>query len=365
LLIRNLRVKYWRNLRDEQLEPGERVTVLFGRNGQGKSNLLEAAYYALTFRSFRTSSVVDVVMWGQEAAEIQMGLIVRGISRELGVRLGGAKKVTTLDGKNVRRDADSLDGVGVVVFGPEDLRLPKGGAAERRRALDRAVFSVHRCYYREALAYERALKGRNGLLRSGRASGALLESYDETLAVTGARIVIRRRALVAELAPRVARVFEEIHGEIAAEIRYRSKAEIEAAKDEHELRGAIRNGLEESRSLDQRRGFTGFGPQTDDLAMLLGGRLAKEHGSQGQIRSLVLAFKLAELTTVAEQNREMPVLLLDDVASELDEKRRARLFDSLSTMACQTLLTVTEPTLLPRLPGRTDWHVGEGHLTRG
>jgi DNA replication and repair protein RecF len=183
--------------------------------------------------------------------------------------------------------------------------------------------------------------------------------------MTGARIVARRRELVASLAPRFAQAFQEIHGQLPASIRYRSHAVIEAAAAEEEIREALARGLATQRELDERRGFTGFGPHTDDLEILLGERAAREHGSQGQIRSLVLAFKFAELRHVEAGNGETPVLLLDDVASELDEERRARLFETLSAAACQTLLTVTEKALLPDLPGRVDWQVSAGHIEPG
>ena len=362
MLIRNVRVRAWRNLADEELPLGERVTVLFGRNGQGKSNLLEAVYYAITFRSFRTSSAADLVMWGSEVADIEAGITLRGLERTLRVRLGPGKRSTSLDGKAVRRDSDALDGAGVVIFGPDDLRLPKAPAAERRKAIDRAVFAVHRGYFREALAFERALKARNGVLRRAGFTVDLLESYDETLAAAGARIVLRRRELVHALAPRFALAFGEIHGEAPASIRYRSHASVEAAATEVEIAKALRQGIEAQRGLDERRGFTGFGPHTDDLEILLGGRLARDHGSQGQIRSLMLAFKFAELGHVEERNREWPVLLLDDVASELDQERRSRLFQTISATACQTLLTVTERGQLPDLPGRADWQVCSGRV---
>jgi DNA replication and repair protein RecF len=338
------------------------VTVLFGQNGQGKSNLLEAAYYAITFRSFRTNGMADLVGWGREKSEIEAAITLRGLERTLRVEIAVGKKRTTLDGKAVRRDSESLEGAGVVIFGPDDLRLPKAAAAERRRALDRAVFAVHRTYFREAIDFDRALKGRNSLLRRGEFSRDLLESYDETLARAGARMVMRRRDLVRELAPTVASVFAEIHGNLPARIGYRSDARVEAAEGEENVMKALRAGLEEERSNDQRRGFTGFGPQTDDLEMLLGDRLAREHGSQGQIRSLVLALKIGELRHAEARNGETPVLLLDDVASELDQERRTRLFETISAMACQTLITVTEREHLPVLPERTDWRVSGGHI---
>lgn len=362
MLVRKLRVRGWRNLAEEALPLGEQVTVLFGRNGQGKSNLVEAIYYTIAFRSFRTSSSADLVMWGREEARLEEEITLWGLARELRVTVAVGKRSASLDGKAVRRDADALEGASVVLFGPDDLRLLKAPAADRRRALDRVVFAVQRTYYREALAFERALKARNNLLRKGEFSTALLESYDETLARTGARIVVRRRMLAAGLAPRFAAAFAEIHGEPAAALRYRSADGIETAASEAEVVEAIRRGLGEERPVDMRRGFTGFGPQTDDLEVTLGGRPAKEHGSQGQLRSLVLALKFAELRHVEQSNDETPVLLLDDVASELDQERRGRLFETISAMACQTVLTVTERGLLPGLPGRVDFEVAEGRL---
>jgi DNA replication and repair protein RecF len=324
--------------------------------------VLEAAYYAITFRSFRTTSSADLIAWGAEGAEVEATVVLRGLERTLRVRLAPGKKTATLDGKTVRRDAEALEGAGVVIFGPDDLRLPKGPAADRRRTLDRAIFAVHRTYYREALEFERALKGRNGLLRRGELRRDLLESYDEALARTGARIVVRRRTLVRAMAAGFSRSFAEIHGGVEATIRYRSEARVEAAETSADIEAALHAGLGARHETDQRRGFTGFGPHTDDLEILLGGRLARDHGSQGQLRSLVLAFKFAELAYVEAGNGEMPVLLLDDLASELDEERRARLFAALAGTACQTLLTVTERRLLPDLPGRVDWQVREGHL---
>jgi DNA replication and repair protein RecF len=364
LLVRDLHVRGWRNLEDERLPLEERVTVLFGRNGQGKTNLVEAIYYAVMFRSFRTNGTADLIKWGSQETAIQLKITLRGLDRTLAVRLAEGKKTTTLDGKAVRRDSSSLEGAGVVVFGPEDLRLPKAAGSDRRRALDRAVFAVHRTYFREAATYEKALRARNSLLRQGKLMEELLESYDETLAQAGARIVLRRRELTAALRPRFATAFAEIHGEVEARIRYRSHAQVEEARTEKEVVEAIRKGLEGQRKLDERRGFTGFGPHTDDLEMMLGERPAREHGSQGQLRSLMLALKFAELGYVHEGNAEAPLLLLDDVASELDERRRRSLFETISSTACQTLLTVTERELLPRLPGHVDWEVQQGHVER-
>lgn len=362
MLLQKLGVRDWRNFVAASVELVSRVSVFFGQNGQGKSNLLEAVYVLLGFRSFRTSSTGDLIRWGSSSAHIEGRIVLRGLERKLAVELAQGKRRTAMDGKTVRRDSSGLEGAGVVVFSPGDLQLPTGPGSDRRRALDRAVFAVHRAYYQEAVDFERALRARNSLLRRGLVDPDLLESYDETLCRLGARVVARRRAAVQGLRPEFEKVFAEIHGSMAASIRYRSDGAVEEAGSEGEIAEAIRAGLVAGRARDMRRGFTGFGPQTDDLEMTLGEHPAKEHGSQGQLRSLVLSLKLAELSHASTHNGEAPLLLLDDVASELDEERRSRLFGTIASMACQTLITVTEREHLPDLPGRTDWRVSAGQV---
>ncbi|HEY0706006.1 MAG TPA: hypothetical protein VGG33_04380, partial [Polyangia bacterium] len=146
------------------------------------------------------------------------------------------------------------------------------------------------------------------------------------------------------------------------DVAYRSDPSVEAAHDEAAVRSALRLGLEKTVTADLRRGFTGFGPQTDDLELRLEGRLAREHASQGQTRSLVIALKLAELFNLTEALGEPPLLLLDDVASELDELRRGRLFETILATPAQTFISVTDRDLIPPLPGRVDFQVKAGEI---
>lgn len=360
--LRELRVRGWRNLASAILRPGEAATVLFGQNGQGKTNVLEAAYTALCFRSFRTNSISELVAWEGSGATVEADITARGIDRTMKLTVEEGRKQTQLDGKTVRRDSSALAGVGAVFFGPEDLRLPKAAAAERRRFVDRAVFGSVRTYFREAQAFEKTLKSRNVLLRNGATDAPLLASYDERLAEAGARIVMRRRCLVTALRPILVSTFEHIHGDIPVDIRYRSDPLVESAESESEIAQAIQRGLEAHRRVDERRGFTGFGPQTDDLELLMAGHLAREHASQGQLRSLVLALKVAELEHLQRELQEAPLLLLDDVASELDEERRRKLFEVMATLDGQSLVTVTEREHLPPLRSCVDYEVTQGSL---
>jgi DNA replication and repair protein RecF len=293
---------------------------------------------------------------------VEADIDVRGIDRSLKLQIVQGRKQTWLDGKTVRRDSSALLGVGAVFFGPEDLRLPKAAASERRRFVDRAVFGAYRPYFREAQAFEKLLKSRNVLLREGALDATLLASYDERLAEAGARIVVRRRALVSALHPRLLSTFHQIHSDVPVDIRYRSDPQVEEAQSEQEIAVAIQEGLQRQRKTDERRGFTGFGPQTDDLELQMAGHLAREHASQGQLRSLVLALKVAELEHLRSELQEPPLLLLDDVASELDEERRERLFEVLASLDCQSLVTVTEREHLPPLAGCVDYEVSHGSL---
>jgi DNA replication and repair protein RecF len=362
LTLRELRVRGWRNLPAATLRPGPRATVLYGHNGQGKTNLIEAAHFLTTFRSFRTNHIEEAVPWGAERAHLEGDVSVGGLERKLEVSVAGGRKSALCDGKAVGRAAARMQGVAAVLFVPEDLLLPKAAPADRRRFLDRAIFAADRTYSADAVAFERVLRSRNSVLREPAPRPALLDTYDEELARTGARVVRRRRELVTALAPRVASLFAAIHSDLAVAIRYRGHATVDAAQADDQVREALLEGLRSRRELDLRRGFTGFGPHTDDLYLELGGHPAGDHGSQGQLRSLVLALKLAELAHLEERQGEAPLLLLDDVASELDEVRRGKLFETIAALPGQTLITVTDRHLLPTLPERRDFEVSGGQV---
>jgi DNA replication and repair protein RecF len=361
VIIRELRAQLWRNLEPLLLRPSEGLTVLFGSNGQGKTNVIEAIYFLASLRSFRTSRTRELIRAGESQPARLAGLVEGGgLTRRVDVEVAEGTRTATLDGKRVRGAAAIFGALSVVLFVPEDLLLPRAPPATRRRYLDLAVFNVDRTFFREASAFQRVLKSRNAVLRTGRLSPTLIATYDEELARTGARVVTRRRALAGELAPRMAALFRELHGDLAVELRYRSDARVEAMGDEVSIRAALLEGLERQREVDERRRFTSFGPHTDDLEIVLAGRPAREHASQGQLRSLVLALKLAELGNVAERRADAPVLLLDDVPSELDPERRRFLFEMIGSLSCQTVISVADRSLVPPIGGRRDVRIWDG-----
>ncbi|MES1204307.1 MAG: DNA replication and repair protein RecF [Pseudomonadota bacterium] len=381
--IRTLRAVGWRNLAPLALDlhPGGGLTVLYGDNGQGKTNVVEAIHYLATFRSFRTTRAADLVQVGATDARVGIDVETKDLVRSVEVRLllgesrpdpgGGAAAARTatrtirLDSKPVRGVAPAFGVVSVVLFVPEDLLLIRAAPAARRRFLDMAISGVEPAYFGEAAAFQRILRTRNAVLRAHRppgGSGVLLDTYDEQLAQAGARVVSRRRQLVTALLPDVERTFRALHADLPVALRYESDASVSGMVAEEDVQSALRAGLRRRRGVDERRGHTTFGPHTDDLEILLSGRPAREHASQGQMRSLVLAMKLAELAHVEERRGETPVLLLDDVPSELDPTRRRYLFETLGRLPCQTLVSVADPAVVPAVAGRVDFRVEAGHL---
>ncbi|MEO5768611.1 MAG: DNA replication/repair protein RecF [Polyangia bacterium] len=409
-----LRAAGWRNLAalEVAFDPGVRLNVLSGDNGQGKTNVLEAIYYLSAFRSFRTSRAIDLVTRGAAATHIAVEAqgreLVRTIEAQLTVRDSGllanaeapsgditppaggiamgepaardpaarepsarepsdsaVGRAIKVDGKPVRGLAAAFGVLSVVLFVPEDLMLIRAPPAARRRFVDMAISGVEPAYFGEAAAFQKILRSRNAVLRTGRGavSSTLLDTYDEQLARAGARVVMRRRDLVRALAPDVDGVFRSLHGDLPVGLSYLSDPAVATAVTETDVGSALLAGLARRRTLDERRGHTTFGPQTDDVDIRLAGRPAREHASQGQLRSLVLAMKLGELAHVEGRRGEPPVLLLDDVPSELDPTRRRYLFETLAALSCQTLVSVADPTVVPSLSGRADFAVRGGTLT--
>ncbi|HEY0839368.1 MAG TPA: DNA replication/repair protein RecF [Vulgatibacter sp.] len=345
-----LRLRDFRNIESAHLEIGPRATVIVGPNGQGKTNLLEAAWLLATLRPLRASKLSELVRFGAKRCRVEGLFAFGGSRREFAVSIEDGARQAWVDGKKVRDLDEYFGGVSVVAFTPDDLALVKGGPEGRRRALDRAVFNRFPGYLAESRDYGRALRSRNRLLREGAAS-EMIEAFDPPLARLGARLTSRRLALVKELAPRFEEVLGRLgEGKLDGELRYAPKIAEGAATEE-----AIAQNLEEelARRLprDRERGFTGAGPHADSLGIQLGGRPARLYASQGQQRAIVLALKIAEIENLRQSHGYQPLLLLDDVSSELDRARNEQLMRYLAGMEGQVILTTTDPQVLGQAAG--------------
>jgi DNA replication and repair protein RecF len=365
--VRLLGLEYerFRNLSRVTLAPSPRSTIAVGQNGQGKTNLLEGLFFLATLKPLRAGKLSELIQFGFDRARVSGRFLIRGAEREIAVEVTPGTRTAFVDGKR----AGSLDGyfggVSVVAFTPDDLAVVKGGPDGRRAFLDRSVFNRFPSYLSESREYARALKSRNRLLKEN-AAHALLAAWDLALARAGARLWARRRAAVRELAPRVGEAFARIgRTEVAASFTYQP-AHLEGfdfeTLSEKSLCEALAGQLDSRLARDLDRGFTSVGPHADDLHIDLGGRAARQFASQGQSRALVIAWKVAEIENLRATNGFLPLLLLDDVSSELDPERNAFLMAYLADSGAQTFLTTTDAELVRRAAGsETLWiRVGNG-----
>jgi DNA replication and repair protein RecF len=342
---------------------GEGLTVVYGPNGAGKSNLLEAIYFGCTARSPRTRNERELVRFGEQAARVVVQLADGARAHELSVGYGtvpgsaGAVKRMTSDGAPVERLLDVEDRPLISVFEPDRLQLLKGSPALRRAHLDQVVAAVWPLRASVRREYSRVLAQRNALLgriRAGRASQTTLSSWDRELAGKAVALRDDRAETVALLAEPFAEHASQLgcSGEPALEYRPRSRA---AGEDEFVAE------LQERLASDLERGFSGHGPHRDELAILRDGREQRQYGSQGEQRLALLALLLAERTVLARERRRMPLMLLDDVMSELDLERRELLARELSSGG-QSVIATTD---LAHVPGAGGESVTRLRVTAG
>ena len=362
-------IRRFRNLADVRLEPGPRATVLVGENGQGKTNTLEALYYVTTLRPLRATRLNELVQFGQSAtgASVLATYQLAGGPREFGVQVAGSERIVTLDGKKLSKLEDYFGQAFVVAFTPDDLALVKGAPDERRRFLDRAVFGRSPGYLSESRDYTRALKARNRLLREG-SPAAVREAFDAQLARLGARLWRRRLDLITELEPHVSRAFDAVGRlQTKLQLEYRPAAvTLDASMTEQDLLRVLTEGLDGRLALDSERRFTSVGPHADDLGLLFGDRAARTYGSQGQQRAVVLALKIGEIENLRAHLGQYPLLLLDDVSSELDPDRNRYLMEYLRGLDAQVILTTTDVGLVASAVGddAVNYRVQSGELRR-
>ena len=333
-------------------DPG--VQIFLGANAQGKTNIIEALYYAAFGRSHRTSSDAELIRVGADGAHIGLSFRRHDVPGELSFTFArGARRRITYAGESLRQ-RDLVGLLPMVLFSPEDLFLVKGAPALRRRYLDAELSQASPAYYGELLRYTRILKQRNAVLKDIRERLAApddLSPWDAQLARSAAYIVTRRIAAVAQLGALSARVQAVLAAgeELALAYEIAGAGGEDFAEDDmtESLHVWYNKMLCEGRARDIARAATGVGPHLDDLVLRVGGMSLRSYGSQGQQRTGALALKLAELFYLQENIGEAPILLLDDVMSELDADRRRALLDFIRHEHIQTFITATDAAYFP------------------
>ena len=319
--LRALRLVNFRNYPDDTVILAPGLNVVVGDNAQGKTNLLEAISFAVTGSSPRTPNDPEVVRWGQDFARTEARISLDGGSGERAVAVGyapGQKKRLSVDGApapSLTNYAAGGAGVRVVTFFPDDIRIVKGAPADRREFLDGLLSTLRPSYARAALEYARAVQQRNQLLRrirDGLSSERTLSTWDRKVVELGETVLRGRAAAIAPLESYFEGSLRPLYGPEKATIRYSYSAPLDEYAE----------ALREAHSADIERGTTSVGPHRDDFEVLLGGVNLTTYGSQGQQRLATLALKFAARDHVREEVGEDPILLFDDVMSELDERRR-------------------------------------------
>ncbi len=353
-----LQARGFRNLGSLRFGPGSHFNVIHGDNGAGKSNLLEAIHYLGALRSFRGAKTDDLISLDSESASIEAELSGGAAPHKLRVEIGKSqRRRLQLDGKRPRSTSAWYQTVPMVLFHPGDLVLASGSSDKRRAFLDRMLEQMDPVYGSTLASYEKALRSRNRLLKEEHVDRRSIGAYDVILSKAGAVVGRARQRLIEDLGPRVERAFTDVFADdTPLAVRYLPRVE----PSEEAIAAALARSFEK----DRARGFTTAGPHGDDLELRLHDVGARHHGSQGQHRTIVLALKTAELDLLADRTGRVPILLLDDVSSELDRTRNRRFFEMLSHAGGQVFLTTTHPEFILLENDRVDFHVDAGRVTR-
>lgn len=368
--ISSLYAVNFRNYTQCQLKLASMINVFYGKNAQGKTNILEAIFYGAFGLSHRTSTEEDLLKLGTDAMAV--GIEFASFSGTHEVKLKKYrqkqkwKKEIWLDGAKVR-PKEHYGALNTVMFSPEDLQLVKGEPALRRRFFDMQISQTDPIYYDLLVKYNRVLLQRNRLLKELRDEGGrqeILQPWNQEFIKLATAITKKRLQALAKLEAIASEIYASItSNQEELKVRYELKANngelLYPASVEELTESFYAKALAERERIDILRGNTGIGPHRDDLQLLLNGLSLRSFGSQGQQRSGALALKLSQLEYVRREIGEFPILLLDDVMSELDDSRRAQLLLFIDGRV-QTFITVNDRELIPDLVGNAYFRIENG-----
>ncbi|MBI4559663.1 MAG: DNA replication/repair protein RecF [Candidatus Hydrogenedentes bacterium] len=321
----------FRCLGELQFLPIPGVNIVHGRNAQGKTSLLEAAYFAVTSKSHRTNTESELVRHNHDRFQIRAEVARRDREVRIEVNWWQGTKRIKVNHVALSRVSDLLGRANIIFFSPEDIALIQGAASVRRRFFDMEMAQLQPSYLAALQQYRQVLRQRNQLLRQPTPDLPQLEAWDEPLARHGAVLIEERRKFLRDLAPLATRAYAHIAPDEPVEIRYHPDVPDAAA---------LPKTLLKARNSDLRQGVTNRGPHRDDFEVYVSGKPARIFASQGQQKTAALALRLAEIELVHDRTREYPILMLDEVMAELDAARAERLLDSIHPDV-QCVLTTT------------------------
>lgn len=362
MIIEELRMINYRNYENIHLRFHPRFNIFTGNNAQGKTNLLEAIYLCAAGKSFRTSRDQEMINIEKKQAYVQVKLKKMYGDVNIEIKLDtNRRKDIRINKVCLTKTGELLGNLNIVLFSPEDLRLVKGGPSERRRFMNREISQMSTKYYYVLGQYRKILQHRNKLLKDNRNKIPGLEVWSEQLAEAGALVIFYRRDFI----KKVNLLAKLMHRKVTdsaetLEIIYDANIKTKRDDDLDAIRENILKMLEKNIDIDKKRGLTTVGPHRDDIILEINGFNVRKYGSQGQQRTAVLSLKLAEIELIKGEVGEYPVLLLDDVMSELDLKRQSFLINNLKNV--QTFITTTMMEHVKRINSgnRVIFNISEG-----
>lgn len=360
-----LRISHYRNFTSEEISFSSGTNVFVGRNGQGKTNLLEAIYILGYGKSFRTSNPRECIQHEGDECRVEGVTAAGGLERRLRVIISRESKTLFVHEKVTGID-EFVGNLHVLAFTTEHMGVVRGGPAERRAFVDRAMATLYPGHVRYLATYGRALRQRNQLLAVAREDRRkiderILGSWDEVLIQDGVRILANRRRYVEQLKEQLP---QGVFGSERLKLKYVSTIG-GGGESSADLETSFRKELEAARSNDQERGYTTIGPHRDEIKLFLDGKSLADFGSSGQQRSSLLSLYFAQMEVHRRTHGFYPVFLTDDVEAELDDER-LRAFIEFLAERTQTILTTAKPGVLPALGGEAQhFEIVGGSVRRG
>lgn len=344
MYIESLQLRNFRNYKEQTVHFDPKVNLLIGENAQGKTNILEAIYLLAVGKSHRTARDQDLILWGQEECSIQAEIERHNRQQRMALVYGSRGKRATVNGITQTKMTEFVGHFQVVLFAPEDLHLVKGGPAGRRRFIDMELGQIQIKYLYHLSQYQRILQQRNTLLKQDSLDPDLLDVLDIQLVEHGSEVIARRRSFLKELGAYAADIYASISAN-REELALAYQCSVPSVDWERSdviqvISNVFLKTLKDKQRSDKIQGHTSVGPHRDDVTFLLNDQPVQSFASQGQQRSIALSLRLAEIDFIYRELGDFPVLLLDDVLSELDDHRQTNLVLSMREKV-QTIITTT------------------------
>lgn len=330
MIVKNIYLENFRNYKSQKIELSNGKNIFFGLNGQGKTNIIEALYYFCTCKSFRSIHDKEIISFGEEYAHIRIDFEDKRRENSADIYITDKKSVK-LNGINLEKLSEIIGKINMVIFTPEHLNLVREGPGTRRNFLDVLISQIKPMYFKYLMNYYKVLKQRNNILKNKKMLSTI-EVWDEKLVQYGVKICEYRREVIKKM--------NEYIGEYESEKEKFSIEYLPSIKNDFTNPENFLNQLKSGLERDIEKGMTMTGPHRDDFDVNLNDKSLKKYGSQGQTRTGVLKIKLCECEIIKSITGEEPILLLDDVLSELDEKRRKYFIDNIEGR--QVIITCTD-----------------------